>query len=384
MTNTKWDKERVHVLRSTDEGEQRAWLREALKQLLKVKTKEVIAIKANLGSALRAETGATTSLWIIEETIAWIRKKRGRPILVAGPSHIHDFDQVMATTGAGALLKKLDVEFVDARADTMALRPLKHDAETGRVYNVGMSALAADGIVCLPKLKTHNRTGVTLGIKGLMGLLGAADRHGFHRRGVDEDIVELYKRLQHRIRATFVDGIVAMEGNGPTNGNAVPMNLLIAGQDMVGVDAVGAMIMGFDTDEVHHIRMATEQGLGDRRRPWTMYPEGLPLPVRMFERPQPDNGVRTQVITFPPLSALLRAGKMGVRGRTKPVLKDGVSAVEASGAASVCPEGSIGQGGIDYGTCVGCGLCVEQRPELFVAEGRRHKLGRIARELITP
>ncbi len=378
-----FDLERVHVLRSRDDEERRVWFRAALKALLKVKTKEVIAIKPNLGSALRAETGATTELWMIEETIAWIRKRRGRPIVVEGPSHIHDFDQVMRVTGAKALFDRLGVEYMDARHNTIQLRPLKHEDASGRVYNVSMGALSADGIVCLPKLKTHNRTGVTLGMKGLMGLLGLPDRHGFHNRGVDADVVELFNRLRGRIRATFVDGITAMEGHGPTGGRPVDMGVIVGGRDLVAVDAVGAMIMGFDAVEVHHIRSAAERGLGDRRRAWQMHPESIPLPVRMFERPRPDNGVRTRVMTFPPISSLLRAGKMGVRGRTKPVLKPGVSAVDAARAASVCPEGAIGHGGIDYTLCVGCALCLEAHPELFVREGKRHKFGRVVKELLS-
>jgi len=378
-----FDKERVHVFRSSDPEAQREWFRAALKALAKVKTKEVIAIKPNLGSPLPDATGATTALWMIEETINWVRKRRAKPIIVEAPSHIHDYDQVLDVTGARDLFKRLNVEYVDARTNTMQLRPLKHDSAKGRIYKVHMAALSADGIICLPKLKTHNRTSVTLGIKGMMGLLGVSDRHGFHRRGVTDDIVELYKRLRHRVRATFIDGVIAMEGHGPTGGSPVDMNVIVGGQDMVSGDAVAAEMMGFESDDVHHIRIAHEQQLGNRKRGYVMHPAGLPLPVRPFERARADNGVRTQVITFPPLSAALRATRMGVRGRTKPVVRAGMSGQRSQAAADVCPTGAITADlRIDYPKCIGCGLCIEACPTALEPEGRRHKLSRVFSELV--
>jgi uncharacterized protein (DUF362 family)/Pyruvate/2-oxoacid:ferredoxin oxidoreductase delta subunit len=379
----RFDPEKVHVLRATSLDEQRDSFRMLLRALVRVKSKETIAIKPNLGSALPAQTGATTALWMIEETVAYVRERRGRPIIVEGPSHIHDFEQVMDVTGAAQLCRDIGVDYVDARENTMALRPLKHDDASGRVYNVNLAVLSADGIICLPKLKTHNRTGVTLGIKGLMGFLSIPDRHGFHRRGVTDDIVELYRRLKGQIRATIVDGIVAMEGHGPTGGRPIQMNLIVGAKDMVSVDSVAAQIMGFDAEEVDHIRIAHDMGLGRKDRPWVMHPEGQPLPMRPFERARRDYGVRTQIITFPPLSAALRMGKMGVRGRTKPIVSPVSACPTCSLCADVCPTLAIDPPGLmNYEACIGCGLCLPVCPEDAIsAEGRGHKWRRVLREI---
>ena len=305
VKKTAYDRELVHVLRDHDFESLREHFRAALKGLVRMRTKEVIAIKPNLCAPLSEQTGATTSLWMIEDTIAAIRKRRAKPIIIEGPSHIHDFHEVTDTTGVRELANRLDVELIDARDDGMPLRPLKHDTAS-RIYRVHMAALSADGIICLPKLKTHNRTKVSLGLKGLMGVLSPMDRNGFHRRGVEEDVVELYKRIRTRIRACFVDGTTAMEGNGPTKGRPVAMNVIIGGTDMVSVDAVSGMVMGFEPEEIHHVRQAHEAGLGDMNRTWVMHPDGIPLPVRAFERARISSGLKAQVVSFPPVSKAIR------------------------------------------------------------------------------
>jgi uncharacterized protein (DUF362 family) len=53
-----------------------------------------------------------------------------------------------------------------------------------------------------------------------------------------------------------------MEGNGPANGQPVKMDLIIAGVDPVAVDAVGALVMGFNPNKIPHIKKASEKGLG--------------------------------------------------------------------------------------------------------------------------
>ena len=375
------DSEKVHVLRHHDQHQLREGFRSMLQSMVRVRTKEVIAIKPNLCAPMPERTGATTSLWMIEDTVAHIRKRRATPIILEGPSHIHDFNQVVDVTGVRELSRRLGVELIDAREDGMPLQPLKHDTAT-RMYQVHMAALSADGIICLPKLKTHNRTKVTLTLKGLMGFLSPADRHGFHLRGVEEDVVELYKRLRTRIRATFIDGSIAMEGHGPTQGRPVPMSVVIGGLDSVSVDAVASMVMGFEPEEIHHIRQAHEAGLGDMQRAWVIHPSTAPLPVKAFERPRPDSGLRTQIITFPPLSKFLQTLRYGVRGRPKPVVRQkarGVSDVELS---RLCPTGAIFPGPqIDYPKCVGCAVCIEERPDVFGKENSRQKLTRIAAEL---
>jgi uncharacterized protein (DUF362 family) len=62
---------------------------------------------------------------------------------------------------------------------------------------------------------------------------------------------------------TVIDGFVGMEGRGPSGGDPVKMDLVIAGKDIVATDAIAARVMGFEPREIAHIRKANEKGLGN-------------------------------------------------------------------------------------------------------------------------
>jgi len=85
-----------------------------------------------------------------------------------------------------------------------------------------------------------------------------------------------------------VDGIVALEGDGPNlpPGKSKPLGLLIAGKDGVAVDAVCAKIMGFDPLDVKHLRLAKQRGLGVMdMEEITIKGEKLEDVVTTFKRP---------------------------------------------------------------------------------------------------
>ena len=118
----------------------------------------------------------------------------------------------------------------------------------------------------LPKLKTHTMTTVTLGIKNQLGFLYHEDRRTHHDTfELHELLADIYEFV--RPDFTIIDGKVAIvNGHYPLEKRIdkyiVPMNLLIGGDDTVAVDAVGAKILGYTLNEVKHLKIAHERGLG--------------------------------------------------------------------------------------------------------------------------
>jgi len=121
--------------------------------------------------------------------------------------------------------------------------------------------LDADVLIDLCALKTHMNSLITMGIKNFQGLLTDGDKYYGHRDDLDVKLVDI-----HRVRRpdlTVVDGLLAMEGDGAGEyGIPVPMNLVMAGDNVVAVDAVGASVMGFDPLDVPAVRIARHAGMG--------------------------------------------------------------------------------------------------------------------------
>jgi uncharacterized protein (DUF362 family) len=119
----------------------------------------------------------------------------------------------------------------------------------------------------LPKLKTHSMTTMTLGVKNQQAFPIDADRMHFHNH---EMLHARLARLYRMVRPDFciIEGITAIfNGHVPPAAlleeSSVNLNVLIGGQDTVAVDTVGCKVMGYAIEEVEHLRLAAEWGLGE-------------------------------------------------------------------------------------------------------------------------
>ncbi|MCL6478210.1 MAG: DUF362 domain-containing protein [Peptococcaceae bacterium] len=133
-----------------------------------------------------------------------------------------------------------------------------------RQMHIPQTLLENDILIYVPHLKTHISCGVTLGIKLGQGCLPYYEQRRFHRCDLPQKLVDLLHVVYPRL--TIIDGLWAQQGQGPTSPYEADiikdMNLLVAGTDVVAVDAVGSAIMGYHPFEVETTRLAHVQGLG--------------------------------------------------------------------------------------------------------------------------
>jgi len=114
-------------------------------------------------------------------------------------------------------------------------------------------------VISAAKLKTNVDTGVTLGMKNMLGLLPDKFKGKYHLKGISKVVVDINTVLKPAL--TVIDGFVGMEGQGPIDGTPVQLNLIIAGTDAVATDATACRIMDINPYKVKHIRRACEKGL---------------------------------------------------------------------------------------------------------------------------
>ncbi|MFA5356217.1 MAG: DUF362 domain-containing protein [Candidatus Omnitrophota bacterium] len=123
-----------------------------------------------------------------------------------------------------------------------------------------------DCIVNVPKFKTHEMMTLTGAIKNLFGFVWKTHKTELHKKYYDKHdfarmLVDIYEEVRPSL--TVVDGIVAMEGDGPaTGGKLRNLGLLLAGKDCVAIDSIMALIMGIEPKDISSTRQAAARGLG--------------------------------------------------------------------------------------------------------------------------
>ena len=148
---------------------------------------------------------------------------------------------------------------------------------------VSSLAVEADRIISLPVIKTHRCTLTTGALKNLFGLtpvnhyrdMLTRARSVLHNAGVHQVIVDINKALRPDFAMT--DFSIGCEGNGPHVlpgwwGESVDVRdrlgtwMLLASPDPVALDATSTRVIGQDPQDVEHLRLAYQQGLGQMRK----------------------------------------------------------------------------------------------------------------------
>ncbi len=227
---------------------------------------DVVVIKPNAKNQSPSGYGVVTETRVVEAVVSLAFRRGAKRVKIAEgaayPTGAYDSIAAFKATGIADITKRWDVELIDLNSyDSLDI-----DVSNGLVLDwvrVGRSVIEADVVINVPVLKTHLETLVSVCLKNVgVGCATREEKKRLHRLGIDEGLVDVYSLVKPKFN--LVDGIVALEGDGPNlpPGKAKPLGLLIAGEDGLAVDAVCARIMGLNPKEVKHLRLAYEQGLG--------------------------------------------------------------------------------------------------------------------------
>jgi uncharacterized protein (DUF362 family) len=225
-----------------------------------------VLIKPNVVSPSPSGSGRITDARVTEAvTRVVLERKPGRVIIGEGSSVGYDFPgrkdsmHCLEVSGTADVARRLGVELVDLNRDER-VDVRAENAFVMEAFAVARAAWEADVIVDLPVIKTHVRTGITCGLKNIKGVLPGDEKKRTHQLGLDRGIVDLNRVVKPHF--TLVDAIVGMEGTWQYPEDAVRLGCIVAGTDVVAVDAVCATIAGFDVEQILHVQLAAQEGLG--------------------------------------------------------------------------------------------------------------------------
>lgn len=325
-----------------------------------VKPGQKVLLKPNLLIASTPEKGVSPHPMVVKAVLEMVKEAGGMPFVGDSPS-FGTAHRVAAKAGIAHVAEEMGCPIVDFR-ETLVVRTLEDFMF--RRFEVAREAVESDVVINLPKIKTHGQMLLTLGVKNMFGCVPGSRKAAWHlKAGVDRTyfarmLVELYGVLKPGL--TIMDGIVAMEGNGPSAGTTRPLDMVLAGTDCVSLDSTVTHLLGLPSNRLWTTRVAVESriGVADPDSIEVLGDSLENLAVSHFKLPE--------------------AGDLawGLPGFMKGLLKDAVlprpvidrnRCQECLNCVEACPPKAMKKGTksieIDANKCIRCFCCQEVCPE---------------------
>jgi uncharacterized protein (DUF362 family) len=196
---------------------------------------------------------------VIEGAREAFRRLGAKSVMVGdGPALERDVQTVLESVCFREFLGDPSKFFADLNLDDVQKVQLKTHASRLRELCLPKTLLRADFVVSMAKLKTHHWAGVTLSLKNMFGVVPGGcygwPKNVLHWAGIDEAILDLNSTVGPDF--AIVDGIVGMEGNGPSQGTPRHSGVLVFGSDPVAVDATCTRVMGLIPERIRYLRKA--------------------------------------------------------------------------------------------------------------------------------
>ncbi len=363
LQNTHMNKAKVSIVRAHDYdyAEIYAAVRKGI-ELIGGLTKIVspdskVFVKINhISPSSPAEKGLVTHPAFVEAVLGLI-KEVGADITVGDDIQstgdgfkISGFRQMCQRAGV-RLINLREVGFVETACSGHFLE---------KVY-LSKIALDADVILNLPKLKTHSLCVFTSGVKNMYGTIPSGLRrkfHGEYTRNEDfsQVVTDIFSVLRPQL--TIVDGIIAMEGEGPAAGSLRRLGVILTSQDTVAVDAVATKIIGMNPMDIYTTRYADERGLGvGNLQNIEVVGEGIDG-VTVPDFKPPASAINTLARRIPRWLPRFILRQLSI----KPSVIERLCTVCAE-CKKICPAGAISLNNetakIDYDICIECMCCHE-------------------------
>lgn len=225
-----------------------------------VKKGQKVLVKPNIGWDTPPERAANTNPQLIARIV--------ESCMAAGASEVIVFDHTCdqgdrcyKNSGIEEAARAAGARMVNGNNESFYQEVNVPGGKSLKTTKIHQELASADVFINVPILKSHNSTIVSLAMKNLMGVVW--NRRYYHANDLSQCIADFltYRKPDLNI----VDGYRMLARNGPkgvSEEDVVDLKALIAGKDIVAVDAAAALMFGSKPAEINHIRIANEMGLG--------------------------------------------------------------------------------------------------------------------------
>jgi uncharacterized protein (DUF362 family) len=253
--------------------------------------KRRIFVKPNL-SHPEYLPGVVTSHELMKQLVGLLRD--GNSEVIVGESNGFNYPCWTAfdKTGVESAVKAAGGSVINLSEDEVVEVKFQDNIPLKRLF-LPKSILDVDAVVDLPLMKTHEFMAYSGAIKNLFGCVPSNKRIYLHPY-LPEVLYRLYTLFKPQL--TIMDARIGIEGNGPTKGKPVKMDLMLAGTNALAVDIVATKVMMINWKETYLGYIANKTGLREDK----ILVEGLPISKveHRFEPPRIDLPVKAQMMIY--------------------------------------------------------------------------------------
>lgn len=234
-----------------------------------VKPGDRVLLKPNLIAPRRPEEAATTHPEVLRALIrslagqgceVWVGDSAGGAIAGLAPTA-----RALEVAGWAAVCAEEGARLVNFDREGTVAVPSRAGLQAAE-FHIARPVREADVVINVPKLKAHSNGGYTGAVKNTFGCIPGLRKAEYHRLAPDlASFGELLAgiHLASRVALNVMDGIVGMEGAGPTNGSPKRLGLLLVSADALALDIAVCQMIGLDPSRPEILRAAAERGVGE-------------------------------------------------------------------------------------------------------------------------
>ncbi len=232
-----------------------------------IKQNERVLVKPNLLAAAQPSKAVTTHPAVFGAVLKVLQEEAYENVVYGDSSGVSasSKDKPADVCGLSEVAEKYNIKF----GDFQTAAPVEFSGGVAaKKFVLCKEASDADAIISVCKMKTHALTKITGAVKNQYGCIFSGNKALGHAKypnakAFSQMLVDINNYLKPRL--FIMDGIIAMEGNGPGSGDPTPMRVLLVSKDPVALDSVFARLVNLNPLLVPTIVAGEKQGLGNSK-----------------------------------------------------------------------------------------------------------------------
>ena len=263
MRNRVWLAQCPDYGQSLEEKIERAF--DALQVWDKIRPGMRVVLKPNLVMSSKPEQAIITHPAFTAAVGKCVQKAGGRVVIAESPGGPYTPAAMKAMFRATGYRDMAEACGFTLYTDCKSREVTLPQAKRCRELSVVEPFLDRDYLIDLPKLKTHSMVGFSGAVKNLFGTVPGLQKPELHCRFPErEPFSEMLCDLCHFLGPdlSLMDGIWAMEGNGPTGGQRRDLHVIAGSESPWALDVAAASLVGLEPEKIVMLREGHERGYG--------------------------------------------------------------------------------------------------------------------------